>query len=113
MTPGAPLPEVRLVLITAPDTCVASALAERLVGEQLAACVNIVPGIRSVYRWEGKVQQDEEQLLLVKTTAERFPELESKVREWHPYEVPECIALPVSEGSRTYLEWVAAGCRPG
>ncbi|EXJ16663.1 divalent-cation tolerance protein CutA [Imhoffiella purpurea] len=98
----------RLLLCTCPDPETAQALAERLVDERLAACVNILPGIRSVYRWEDAVQQDSETLLLVKTGAERVSELIERLRELHPYEVPEIIALPITEGLSDYLSWVDA-----
>ena len=73
---------------------------------RLAACVNIVPRIESVYRWEGKVEEAEEYLLLIKTTAEAFPGVREAIRRLHSYEVPECIALAVEEGDETYLKWI-------
>jgi len=79
------------------------------VGEQLAACVNRVPGISSTYRWQGAVTTEREELLLIKTTARRFEALKSRLLELHPYELPELIAIPVERGHDAYLEWVRAG----
>jgi periplasmic divalent cation tolerance protein len=79
------------------------------VGEQLAACVNRVPGISSTYRWQGAVTTEREELLLIKTTARRFEALKSRLLELHPYEFPELIAIPVERGHDAYLEWVRAG----
>jgi periplasmic divalent cation tolerance protein len=87
----------------------AQEIAEALVGEQLAACVNRVPGISSTYRWQGAVTTEREELLLIKTTARRFEALKSRLLELHPYELPELIAIPVERGHDAYLEWVRAG----
>ena len=100
--------EVRVVLVTAPDLDTASALARTLVEERLAACANLVPGVRSIYRWQGEVQDDAEVLLVVKTRAGRCDALAARVRDLHPYDVPEVVVLPVGGGSRGYLEWVIA-----
>jgi len=89
----------------------ASALAERLVAERLAACVNLVPSIRSVYRWHGEVATDEEHLLIVKTTRDRLEEIGRLLAAEHPYEVPELVVVPVVAGSESYLEWLAAASR--
>lgn len=97
-----------LVLITAPNPRVARSLARALVSERLAACVNLVPAVQSVYRWQGKVESAREVLLLVKTTRRGYPTLERRVRTLHPYEVPEVIALPVDRGSAPYLAWLKA-----
>ena len=102
-----------VVLITVPDEKAARKLAKPLVEEGLAACVNIVPGVRSIYRWEGKTCDEPELLLVVKTRRACFEALERRVRELHPYSVPEVIALPVVEGSAPYLDWVAASTRRG
>lgn len=102
---------VRIVLITAPDRERAEALAETLVGERLAACVNIVPGIRSIYRFEGSIHRDDEVLLVVKTRAPLFPALEARVRSLHPYTVPEILALDATEGFSGYVAWVLAETR--
>jgi periplasmic divalent cation tolerance protein len=101
--------DVWVALITAPPTD-APALARALVTERLAACVNLLPGMTSVYRWRGEVHEDGETLLVVKTTRDRFPVLRQRVRELHPYDLPECIAVPVTSGIPEYLEWVTTEC---
>ena len=101
-------PELRVVLVTAPDPECGERLARALVEERLAACVNLVPGIRSFYRWEGRVQDDPEVLLVVKTQAGRAEALAARVQELHPYELPEVLELPVVGGSAAYLDWVFA-----
>lgn len=101
-----PDPTILLCLCTCPDAASAQRLAETLVGERLAACVNHLPGVLSTYRWQGEVQTDSEELLLIKTTAERFEALKARVLALHPYELPELIALPVDRGHTTYLDWV-------
>ena len=98
--------EVQAVLVTAPDADVAARIARTLVGEGLAACGNIVPGIRSIYRWGGAIQDDVEVLLVLKTGRERVGALAARVKDLHPYELPEVIALPVVGGSEAYLAWV-------
>ena len=95
-----------LVLCTCPGTTVAAEIATALIEQNLAACVNRLPGVKSWYRWEGHLKQDEEVLLLIKTMRTRFAELVSAVRRLHPYEVPEIIAIPVTAGSEDYLQWV-------
>jgi periplasmic divalent cation tolerance protein len=95
-----------LVLTTVGADADASALARTLVGERLAACVNVLPVMTSVYRWKGQVEQDREQQLVIKTTADRLPELEARLRALHPYELPEFLVLPAGGGSRDYLAWV-------
>jgi periplasmic divalent cation tolerance protein len=97
-----------VVLVTAPTPERAAEIARALVDERLAACGNVVPGLRSIYRWEGKIQDDGEALLLLKTTRARFEALRARIVELHPYEVPEVLALPVEAGSAPYLEWIAA-----
>ncbi|HEY6001683.1 MAG TPA: divalent-cation tolerance protein CutA [Anaeromyxobacter sp.] len=100
-----------VVLVTVPTPDRAAEIARTLVEERLAACGNVVPGLRSIYRWEGKVQEDDEALLLLKTTRARFEALRDRVLALHPYEVPEVIALPVEAGSAAYLGWIAAETR--
>jgi len=97
-----------LVLTNLPDRAVAERLADTLVANNLAACVNILAPCRSVYRWKGAVQHDEEHPLLIKTTAERYGALEAALRAGHPYELPEIIAVPIERGLPAYLDWVAA-----
>lgn len=96
----------RVVLCTCPDRPVADRIAEALVNESLAACVNILGGVTSVYRWEGKLERGEEVLLVIKTAADRLPELEARIRALHPYTVPEIVALPITEGFSGYLAWI-------
>jgi periplasmic divalent cation tolerance protein len=95
---------VVLITVGAPEE--ARKIADALVDRRKAACVNIVPQVRSVFRWEGKIEDEAESLLIVKTRAELFPELVSLVRGIHSYEVPEIIALPIVEGNEDYLEWI-------
>jgi periplasmic divalent cation tolerance protein len=100
----------RLVLVTAPPKK-AEALAKGLVAARLAACVNVVPGIISRYRWEGKLHRDKESLLLIKTRASLLKKVAAWVMKNHPYAVPEVLALPVAGGSKPYLSWLAAQTR--
>jgi periplasmic divalent cation tolerance protein len=97
-----------LVLTNLPDRAAAERLADLVIEKKLAACVNILAPCRSVYRWKGAVQHDDEHPMLVKTTVERYPELEKALRAAHPYELPEIIAVPVERGLPAYLDWVAA-----
>ena len=97
-----------VVLCTAPDQQAARLIGERLVERRLAACVNIVPGLASVYRWEGAVHEDAETLLVIKTRRDLFDEVAADIAAAHPYRVPEIIALPVVRGSASYLDWLAA-----
>ena len=99
---------------TCPDLASAERLAEALVGERLAACVNVLPGLRSVYRWRGTVERADEVLLLIKTTRERLDALAARVQALHPYELPELLAVEAAGGLPAYLDWVAAESRaPG
>jgi periplasmic divalent cation tolerance protein len=97
----------RIVLSTAGSEDEARKLARHLVEQQLAACVNIVPRIESIYRWQGKVESSQEWLLLIKTSAEKFPAVRDAIRELHSYDLPECIALTIEDGSPDYLQWLA------
>ena len=97
---------MRVALVTAPEK-EAEELARRIVDASLAACVNLVPGVRSVYRREGKTCTDEEVLLVIKLTDEQVPKLIDSVVRWHSYDCPECIVLPVEGGNPAYLDWVA------
>ena len=97
-----------VVFITAPAGAGETQLARTLVEERLVACVNLVPGVRSLYHWEGEVQDDCETLLICKTHRERFAALEARVQALHPYDVPEVIALPIEQGAASYLAWVTA-----
>jgi periplasmic divalent cation tolerance protein len=97
-----------MVMMTAGSREEAARLAEMLVGARLAACVQILPEIESVYHWKGEVRRDPEVLLLAKTTQARFSLLEREVRALHSYETPEIIALPITDASATYLEWLTS-----
>jgi len=99
---------VLLVLTNLPDRAAAERLAEVLVEKRLAACINILAPCRSVYRWQGAVQRDEEHPVLIKTTREAYAELESLIRAHHPYELPEIVAVRIDRGLPAYLDWVAA-----
>ena len=95
-----------VVLTTAGSLEEARAVARTLVERHLAACVNVVPQVESIYRWKGEVETATEHLLIIKTTAEAFPRLRDALAEIHSYEVPECIAFAVSDGSEPYLSWI-------
>lgn len=104
--------QTRLVLCTCPDIVVAETLARRVVAEHLAACVNLVPQLRSIYRWQGEIHDDAEVLLLIKTTAARFDALRQRLLELHPYELPEIVAVNIDSGLPRYLDWIAQQTRP-
>ena len=97
----------RIVLSTAGSEDEARKIARHLVDERLAACVNIIPRMESIYRWQGKLESSGEWLLLIKTTVERFPAVRDAIRDLHSYELPECIAISIEDGSSGYLEWIA------
>jgi periplasmic divalent cation tolerance protein len=98
--------EFIVVLVTAGSSGEGERLAHALIDERLAACVNRITGVQSVYRWQGKVEQSAEEMLVIKTRADRFAALEKRVRELHSYSVPEVIALPIMNGSEAYLKWL-------
>lgn len=108
---GAAAERPLLVLVTTPTPEKAAELARTLVSERLAACGNVVPGLRSIYRWQGAVQDEPEALLLLKTTAARFEQLRDRVLALHPYQVPEVVAVAIEAGSRAYLDWIARETR--
>ena len=95
-----------LAITTLPDAATARALAETLVGAGLAACINISAPVTSVYRWQGEITTDDEVMLTIKTTAAAYPALESRLRADHPYELPELIAVPITRGLPTYIDWI-------
>jgi periplasmic divalent cation tolerance protein len=103
---------VLLVLCTCPDPASADALANTLVEARLAACVNVLPGLRSVYRWEGRIQRDNETLLLIKTTAARFDAFKDFIVKSHPNTLPEILAFGAIAGLDRYLDWVQAETTP-
>jgi periplasmic divalent cation tolerance protein len=98
----------RLVITTCPSMTEAESLAEKLLTSRLAACVNIVPGVLSLYEWRGKLEREQEFLLLIKSRSDRFAELEKLVQSSHSYELPELIAVPIEEGLAPYLNWIDA-----
>jgi len=102
-----------VVLITAPDLEVARRLAHGLVEQRLAACVNLVDGLHSVYRWEGAVEEGDEVLMIVKTSTAALGELSRWVAEAHPYDVPECVAIQPAAVESRYLSWLIESCAPG
>lgn len=103
--------EIVVILSTCPDVETAERLARELVEASLAACANIVPGLRSIYRWNGAVQADEEALMILKTTTDRLPAVRDRLVASHPYEVPEVVALSVADGHHPYLQWVVDATR--
>ena len=100
-----------LVLTNMPDRASAEKLAALLIEQRLAACVNLLAPCDSVYRWRGEIQRDEEHPLLIKTTQERYAELETSIRANHPYELPEIIAVSIVQGLSAYLQWVESETR--
>nr|VFK26457.1 MAG: divalent cation tolerance protein [Candidatus Kentron sp. MB]VFK30378.1 MAG: divalent cation tolerance protein [Candidatus Kentron sp. MB]VFK75193.1 MAG: divalent cation tolerance protein [Candidatus Kentron sp. MB] len=96
----------RIVLCTCPDLETAEQIATNLVDSGLAACVNIVPKIRSIYKWQGKIENHSESQLIIKTHQQRIPDLEQSIRQQHPYDVPEIIAIKIDSGSSEYLTWL-------
>ncbi len=95
-----------LVLCTCPDHRAASVVATALLEKRLAACVNQVPGVRSLFRWKGRIEKDDEVLLLIKTTVDRYADLEETILKLHPYELPEIIGVPLTIGSEAYFDWI-------
>ena len=101
-----------LVLTTLPADGEPEKLASQLVEERLAACVNILPAMRSVYRWKNAIERADERQLVIKTTRARVTALESRLRALHPYDVPEFVVLPIDSGSAAYLSWLTESTRP-
>ena len=101
-----------IVFSTVPDTATAARLSRALVEERLAACVNAVPGVRSTYRWRETIEEADEILLVIKTTAATAPALAARLQELHPYELPEVIAVEAAAGAESYLAWIAESVRP-
>jgi periplasmic divalent cation tolerance protein len=99
-------PESIIVLVTCGSEEESLKIAQSLVEDRLAACVNLVPPVRSIYRWEGKIWDEEEWILIIKTQKHRFEELERNVKALHSYSVPEIISLPIIQGASSYLDWL-------
>lgn len=98
--------DLRIALCTVPDETTAGQIANALVSEKLAACVNIIPSVVSVYRWKDAVEHGQELLLLIKTSVSVWPLLETRILELHPYELPEIIAVPIHSGQTDYIQWI-------
>ncbi|AMN47823.1 hypothetical protein ACG33_12085 [Steroidobacter denitrificans] len=109
MTRSTPKSPIVLAWTSCPDQAGAQAIAATLVGERLAACVNRIGGVSSTYFWDGRLQEDAEVLLVMKTTAARLPDLKARLLTLHPYELPELIAVEVVGGNESYLDWVRQG----
>lgn len=103
--------DAMLVLTTLPSAEAAAELAKAVVGEKLAACANLLPAVRSIYRWQGRVQDEGEVLVLFKTRQEHFERLKARLLELHPYEIPEVLAVPVEQGYQAYLDWLGQETR--
>lgn len=99
-----------IIMTTMPDITSAQRLADQVTAQSLAACVNILPEMRSIYYWEGKRRQDTEHQLMIKTRENRYMDIEKLIQDLHPYELPEIIALPVQHGLPDYLAWVTKSC---
>ena len=112
MVAGGSRMQALLVLCTCPDEASAARIAQALVAERLAACVTRLPGARSVYRWQGAIEQADEVQLLIKTARAGFEPLRTRLAALHPYAVPEILALPVEAGHAPYLDWLAAQVAP-
>ena len=100
-----------IILSTVDSPDYAQNIAHALVERRLAACVNIVPGVESIYRWQGKIDSAQELLLVIKTASDRFEQVREALRELHPYEVPECVMVEIEQGSAEYLEWLGEGLK--
>jgi periplasmic divalent cation tolerance protein len=98
--------DLQIVLCTTPDRETAELIAGTLVSEQLAACVNILPGVTSMYRWHGTIEQNEELLLIIKTSRSVWPMLVAQIQALHPYELPEIVAVPIKTGEAEYIQWL-------
>jgi periplasmic divalent cation tolerance protein len=104
-------PDYVIVLTTLPSDADSTAFGQSLVDERLAACVNVLPAMESVYRWEGRIEQENERQVIIKTSRERVVALWDRVRELHPYEVPEFVVIPIIDGNDAYLRWIGEGTR--
>lgn len=95
-----------VILCSCPNNKTARTIANKLIESRLAACISIIPGIESIYTWKNKIETSQEHLLLIKTTQTAYTKLEAAIKQWHPYECPEIIALPIQQGSPDYLQWL-------
>lgn len=111
LSPSSPAATI-IVLTTWPADRDPAAFARQLIDERLAACVNLLPPMTSVYRWEGVIQEEAERQVVIKTTRERMPDLIARVQALHPYDLPECLVLPVETGGAAYLAWVGQSVAP-
>jgi periplasmic divalent cation tolerance protein len=98
--------EPQIALCTVPDRDTATRIAEALVTERLAACVNIIPAVQSIYRWQGAIEHDEELLMIIKTSEHVWPQLQQAIQALHPYKLPEIIAVPIHSGQSDYMKWI-------
>ena len=105
--------DLLVVFVTVADEATAGRIARTIVEERLAACVNVVPAVRSIYRWQGAIEEAGEALLVIKTARDRLDGLKVRVREIHPYDLPEVIAVPVEDGLQEYLDWALEEVRGG
>ena len=103
-----PVSRYVLVLVTAPTADEAELIAQKLLKKRLAACVNIVPNLLSVYRWKGKVERDEESMMIIKTEKRVLKKLEKRIKKMHSYEVPEILVFRVEDGEKEYLKWISS-----
>lgn len=102
----------QIIFCTCPDQATSEALAKRLVMQKLAACVNILPGLTSIYRWQNQIESAQEHLLIIKSTQAQYAAIEQTLKHYHPYDVPEIIALPISQGLPAYLDWIEINSNP-
>ncbi len=107
-----PMSDYCIVLNTCPDRNSAQQIATQLVEQRLAACVNLLDNITSIYRWQGGIEQDRETLLVIKTEKALYHTVEASIRQQHPYEVPEVICLEIADGTQTYLDWITQSTHP-
>jgi periplasmic divalent cation tolerance protein len=101
-----------IIFVTAPSEKIASQIGKMIISKKLAACVNIIPEIRSLYRWKNKICNDKEFLIIIKSSAKRFNELAVKIQKMHPYEIPEIISIPITKGSNSYMKWLSENIKP-
>lgn len=99
-------PIYQIILCTCPDRESAEKIARQLINDKIAACINILPGITSIYTWQGNIETEQEHLLLIKTRKDRFQAIEKSIQTSHPYEIPEIIAIPVENGLAEYMQWI-------